>query len=261
MPPKLTYLITGANRGIGKGFVSALLQNPSTTVIAAVRDPSNESSKALLSLPKSNESKLIIIKIDSSVHSDPSKAISQLQKDHNISSIDVVIANAGINHSLKPVIQNTPEAVLDHFVVNTVGPLALFQASAELLKSSKERGGNPIFVPISTAIGTISGMELLQDFPAALSPYGGSKAALNWFIRRIHFEEPWLTSFVFHPGLVLTDMIDYVTGELEDPASAVAALGAISVGESVSGMLKVLSGASRNISGTFQQFDGTTFPW
>jgi hypothetical protein len=56
-------------------------------------------------------------------------------------------------------------------------------------------------------MGTISGMELLQQFSVPMSPYGTSTATLNWSIRRIHFEEPWLTSFVFHPGLVLRQVV------------------------------------------------------
>lgn len=64
-------------------------------------------------------------------------------------------------------------------------------------------------------------MDALQGFPTTHSPYGGSKAALNWFIRRPHFEELWLTSFVFQPGLVETDMA----------AAAVAGLGNVSLAD------------------------------
>ncbi|KAL3418675.1 short-chain dehydrogenase [Phlyctema vagabunda] len=256
MTQALTYLITGASRGIGRGFVFALLQKPSTTVIAAVRDPSKASSKSLADLPKAAGSKLIIVKIDSVENSDASNAVRQLQEDHDIKHLDVVIANAGIAHSGKPVIANSTDVVLEHFSINAIGPLILFQATAGLLKASKS--GRPTFIAISTLIGSISSMELLAQFPSTMSPYGASKAALNWFVRRIHFEEPWLTSFVFHPGLVQTDMasrtIEGTSLKLED-------LGAITVEESVTGMIKTIESASREISGTFQNYDGTVVPW
>jgi len=85
------YLVTGANRGIGQGLVATLLERPSTTVIAVVRDPESSTSKALLSLPTSDNSHIILAKIDSSDHPTATEAIEQLQA---INKIDVVIANA-----------------------------------------------------------------------------------------------------------------------------------------------------------------------
>ncbi|KAF6784873.1 aflatoxin biosynthesis ketoreductase Nor-1 (short-chain dehydrogenase), partial [Colletotrichum musicola] len=86
-----TYLITGPNRGIGKGFVSLLLQRPSTTIVAGVRDPSSEASQALTTLPKADGSRLILVKIDSAVETDPAAAVAELQAKHGITSLDVVI--------------------------------------------------------------------------------------------------------------------------------------------------------------------------
>lgn len=134
--------------------------------------------------------------------------------------------------------------------------MTLFQATADLLQASKTR--NPIFLAISTRVGSIGSMEALAGFPATQSPYGGSKAALNWFIRRLHFEEPWLTSFVFHPGLVETDM---GTRVVEGSSLKLSDLGAISVDTSVTSMVKTIDAATKDISGTFQNYDGTTLPW
>ena len=256
MSLSVTYLVTGANRGIGRGFVAALLQRASSTVIAAVRDPSKESSKALSQLPCASGSQLIVVKLDSAIESDAVDAVERLRNEYRITALDVVIANAGINHSPGRVLENSTEALLDHFYVNSIGPVNLLKATTELLKSS--RNGNPKFIAISTLIGTISGMELLLQFPAPVSPYGSSKAALNWLLRRVHFEEPWLTTFVFHPGLVMTDMAaEVMQGKDLDPKD----LGAISVEESVTGMLKTIDSASRDIGGTFQNYDGTVLPW
>lgn len=252
--PGVTYLITGANRGIGRGLTTSLLQRPNTTVVAAVRDVAN-STPVLEALPKGADSKLVIVKIDSQVESDPRTAVAELQSKHGISSLDVVIANAGISHSGALIAENSSEALRDHFNTNTIGPVLLFQAVKPLLQASKS--GKPVFLAISTLLGSIGAQDLVAGFPAKFSPYGASKAALNWIVKRIHMEESWLITYVTHPGLVLTDMAANLAGAGIDPV----AIGAITVDVSVAGVLKTLDSASRDISGTFQNYDGTTLPW
>jgi norsolorinic acid ketoreductase len=256
MTSNITYLVTGGNRGIGKGFVSTLLQRPSSTVIVAVRDPSATSSKALNDLPKSSETKLILVKLDSSVETDAAEAISQLKSLHDITALDVVIANAGIAADGSTVRDISIANTKKHFAVNVLGPLTLFQATADLLKASKS--GNPKFVAVSTVIGSIGFMDNLTSFPNTQSPYGGSKAALNWFVRRLHFEEPWLSSWVFHPGLVETDMANEA---INGSGITLEQLGAISVDTSVKGMIETIDKATRDISGTFKNYDGSALPW
>jgi len=85
------YLITGANRGLGLGMVTALLKRPNTTVIAGVRDVTSSSSQALLSLHTAEASKLVLAHIDSNDHRSAELAIKDLK---DIDKIDTVIANA-----------------------------------------------------------------------------------------------------------------------------------------------------------------------
>lgn len=85
------YLATGANRGIGRGLVTTLLQRPRVTVIAGVRDVAASISKDLLSLPTAEGSKVVLAKIDSNDHTTPFEAVKGLS---DIEKIDVVIANA-----------------------------------------------------------------------------------------------------------------------------------------------------------------------
>lgn len=63
-------------------------------------------------------------------------------------------------------------------------------------------------------------------------------------MRRLHFEEPWLTSFIFHPGLVETGMTTAAVADLGSNIN-IADFGAISVDTSVAGMVKVIHGAAR----------------
>ncbi|GKT51195.1 norsolorinic acid ketoreductase nor1 [Colletotrichum spaethianum] len=256
MSSNQTYLISGASRGIGKGFVALLLQRPSTTVIAGVRDLSSPVSKSLADLPKAADSKLTQVKIDSSIASDAAAAISSLQKDHGITAVDVIVANAGVGVPAARVIDISAGAALNHFAVNSIGPVTLVSAAAPLLKASK-KGRGPIFMAVSSTLGSIGIQETLyKSFSADVAPYGASKAALNWFIQRMHLEEPWLTSFVCHPGVVRTDMTDGMDSNVLD------SIGAITVEESVGGMMAVIDGANReNTSGSFKNYDGSSSPW
>ncbi|KAH6880820.1 hypothetical protein B0T10DRAFT_411805 [Thelonectria olida] len=251
-----TILVTGGNRGIGLGFVKTFLARPNTVVIAAVRDPKHATSKALLDLPKADGAQLVTVKVDSTIPEDAISAVAELQKEHGINSLDIVIANAGISIGGSTVRKTAVDNINKHFRVNAIGPIALFQATADLLQASKT--GNPIFIAISTLIGSLGSMEALAGFPPTQSPYGGSKTALNWFIRRLHFEEPWLTSFVFHPGLVETDL---ATSAVAGTSLKLSDLGAITVDTSVAAMVKTVDTAGREISGTFQNYDGTQVPW
>lgn len=246
------YLITGANRGIGKGFVQRILQKPSTTVVAAVRDPLHPTSKALHDLPKGPDTKLIIVKLDSAVETDAANAVAHL-RNKGINSLDIVIANAGIAQGGAGVLDTAASNTLKHLNVNVLGPLTLAQATAPLLKASET--GTPKFIAISTIMGSIGSQELFSQFPKTSSPYGASKACLNWFIRLLSFEEPWLTTIVFHPGLVETDLT-------ADSGMDMEALGGISVETSVANMVKTtFSLDHKELSGSFRNHDGTVIPW
>lgn len=189
--PQTIYLVTGANRGLGLGFCSDLLQRPNTTVIAAVRNPLK--IDALLKLPVAEGSKLLFTKLDSMVASDAQEAIDDLQTRHEIDRLDVVIANAGIEKWFGPAARIPLSELRDHFEVNAMAPLALFQAAWPLLQQSS----NPKFVPISSRLGSMTEIAKVKN-PAAA--YGASKAMLNYLTCRMHFENPTLTAFPMSPG-------------------------------------------------------------
>ncbi|KAK1589928.1 short chain dehydrogenase [Colletotrichum navitas] len=256
MSSGLTYLITGANRGLGLGLVSLLVQRPATTIVAGVRDPSSASSKALADLPKGEGSRVVVVKMDISVESDPASAIATLQREHGITALDVVIANAGISYGAARVADVDFKTALDHFAVNSVAPAVLFKAAGPLLKASAS--GNPVFVGMSSLMGSNGAAGAIARMPVSVSPYGASKAALGWFVRRLSFEEPWLTAFVFHPGLVETDMAFEMAGKFD---ADIKAFGSITVKQSVEGMVATIDKANKEITGSFKNYDGTDLPW
>jgi len=247
-----TVLITGANRGIGKGLVAKYLGHPNHIVVAAVRDPYHSSSKSLSDLPLGDNSSLIIIPFDSSSEKSINEAINILKIQYSITSLSIVIANAGMAEFYGTVLQTPVQGARDHFNTNTVGVLALFQAVHPLLVDTTS-GALPRFVTVSSTVGSIGDME---KWPMNATAYGMSKAALNWLTRNIHIENSGLIAFPIHPGWVQTDMGNkgaHANGLAEAPTT---------IQVSVDGIVAQIDAATREYtSGNFISFDGNSYPW
>ncbi|KAK2805417.1 hypothetical protein FQN51_000243 [Onygenales sp. PD_10] len=244
-----TILITGGNRGLGKGLVEKYLARPKHTIIAAVRNPDNATSKALFTLPRGEESSLIVVKIDSFSAADPVAAVKELESTHGINALDVVVANAGISKVFPQVHEIQIADFQEHFNVNVHGIIYLFQAVRPLLNKANA----PKFITLGTSAASISDMER-RNFPNA--NYGTSKAAVNYLTRKIHFENPNLTAFSLDPGWAQTEMGNgnaWLFG-LEKAH--------VPVVDSVNGMVKVIDSATREeTSGKFMFYDGSIQAW
>jgi norsolorinic acid ketoreductase len=240
------YLVTGVNRGIGFGLAEHYLKVANSTVIAAVRNPAG--AKELAAIMPAAGSKLIIVKIDSASETDPAAAVTEL-KSKGISHIDTVIANAGIAKYWGAGVSTPAESMLEHFKVNALGPLVLFQAVWPLLEKAK----TPKFITIGTPVGSITEIE---NFPLPSMAYGSSKAALHFITRKLHFEHPTLTSYVLAPGWVKTEMGNgaaVAVGMTEAP---------VTMAQSVTGLVKSVDAANREIAGgIFASFDGNVHQW
>lgn len=185
--------------GIGKGLLSTYLSRANHTVVAAIRDPTAPSSKELHTLPRGKDSELILVKLDSAVETDASTAVHSLVSKHNIQKLDLVIANAGISAYFGKAAVTPAKEIIEHFNINTVAPLLLFQATFSLLKLAE----TPRFLVISSGAGSLGGVESL---PVENTAYGTSKAGVNFVIRRIHYENPSLIAFSINPGWLQTDV-------------------------------------------------------
>jgi norsolorinic acid ketoreductase len=109
-----------------------------------------------------------------------------------ITHIDTIIANAGAGETFQSTISTPLSELRQSFEVNTLGPIKLFQAACPLLK----RSANPKFIFISSSLGSIGAME--GNVPSLA--YGVSKAAANYFVRKVHFEHEEVTAVAVHPG-------------------------------------------------------------
>jgi len=197
-----TYLITGANRGLGREVLLNILSRPNSTCIAAVRDPST-SKAALTSLPTGQGSKLIVVKIDSSSTTDADDAIKELQDVYKLKKLDVVIANAGMGTHYSNVVDMKLEHLQEHINVNVYGPLKLFQAVLPLLNASS----SPKFCLTGSSIGSIGELE---SYPFPMAAYGMSKVMAHYLVRKIHMEHGGeggkLIAWCVYPGFLKTAM-------------------------------------------------------
>lgn len=165
-------LITGANRGIGKGLVQQYLARPNHTVIGTVRDPSRAS--LLNELPRSEGSSLVLIKFDVTKQSDALAAVADIQAQ-GIDHIDIVIANAGVCYAYPKVSEVTIEDLQGHFVPNVHGLLFTYQATLPLLRKSNNgkwitMGSSAAWLevgPISPIIQTARSMLLIWTLESA----------------------------------------------------------------------------------------------
>lgn len=120
---------------------------------------------------------------------------------HGLTYLDVVVANAAIAANYGPASTMKLEHLQAHMITNTYSVLLLFQATRQLLQQAPAPG-QAKFVFIGAPISTITEMEGFARAP--LSAYGVTKLAANYLVRKFHFENKWLVSFVIDPGCVLT---------------------------------------------------------
>ncbi|KAF8193052.1 NAD(P)-binding protein [Pholiota molesta] len=206
--PKI-YFVAGATRGLGLALVDDIATKGHSAVIyAGARDPSNGAAH-LIEVAAKYPGRVHVVKYVAGDKEGNDALAKQIAAEHG--RLDTVIANAAICATTAKKVHETPaDKFADEFSVNALGPIVLFQSTRELLKASPL----PRFVPISSASGS---MELIPQLGAMdASPYGASKAALNWVTRKIHFENEWLIAFPQCPGPMNTDMVnDNIAKQLE----------------------------------------------
>lgn len=142
-----TYLVTGAARGIGFGLVETLVQRPGVTVFAAIRDIAKKDGVEKLNAKAAQGSKVVAIQIRAG-DDDDAKAIPKTLSENGVDHLDVVIANAGISNYYGLATETPLAQFREHFEVNTIGFVSLFQAVFPFLDKSE----NPKFVYVSSGL-------------------------------------------------------------------------------------------------------------
>lgn len=229
----MQVLISGANRGLGLGFVHALLAR-GDRVIACCRHPGR--ATALNALTGEYPGHLHVLPLD------VAKASSIRELAHEIplvaESIDVLINNAGVLVGGERFGALDPEALATSFRINAMGPLLLTEALAERLADGA-RVAN-----LSSVMGSIASAS---EFRAP--SYALSKAAQNMAtVQLAHALAPrGIVVAALHPGWVRTEM----GGEKAT----------VPVEEAVAGLLAVIDRLSSADSGRFLDWRGQALPW
>ncbi|XP_032556756.1 C-factor-like [Chiroxiphia lanceolata] len=253
-----SVLVTGANRGIGLGFVQHFLKmpNPPQWVFATCRDPKGQRAQELQNLA-SKHPNLVIIPLEVSDPASIKAAAARVEELLGGSGLNILINNAG---TAKPssLDKETLETMTQTYITNTAGPLLLGQAFLPLLKKAAQ--GSPgsglscskaAIVNMSSYAGSIEDVYV-WEFGQVVS-YRCSKAALNMLTKcqSLAYKEHGVLCVALHPGWVQTEM----GGNSESFKPP------LTVDASVQGMLKVLSSLSEKETGTFLDWEGKILPW
>jgi NAD(P)-dependent dehydrogenase (short-subunit alcohol dehydrogenase family) len=223
----LTYVVTGANRGIGIAFAKTLSER-GDHVIATARHP--ESARELARLGVRVES--LDVAEDESV--------AQFGRRLAGEPIDVLINNAGIGEAGPGLDRLKTRDLQQTYRVNAIGPVAVAQALLPNLRAGRRR----LLVNMSSGLGSISRNE-----EGGWYAYRASKAALNQSTRTMAAElrNEGFTCVVVCPGWVQTEM-----GGHGAP---------ISPEESVTAILRLIDRLTPSNTGRFFDRHGKEVPW
>ncbi|XP_065589457.1 C-signal-like [Cyrtonyx montezumae] len=250
-------LVTGANRGIGLGFVQHLLALPNKpeVVFAACRDPKGQRAQELQKLASKHRS-LVIVPLEVTDPASIKAAAASVGEHLKGSGLNLLINNAGILRK-NTLDTETLKDMSEVYMNNTIAPLLLSQALLPMLKkAAQESPGSGLscskaaIVNISSIGGSIKEMYVWEVIQTVC--YRCSKAALNMLTRcqSMGYREHGILCVGFHPGWVKTDM-----GNLDGYTAP------LTVDASVGGMLKVLSSLSEKDTGTFLDWEGNAVAW
>lgn len=194
-------LITGGNRGIGRGIALSLSQEGINVAVAA-RDI-NKSQEVVEEINKRGR-RAIAIKVDvtqwNQVQAMVKKTIAEFGK------IDISVHNAGVVNSM-PVTELTEE---DFNYVMDVNIKGTFLCCKAVIPYMKQQGEGKI-INVSSVAGKIG-------FPT-LAHYSASKFAIIGFTQSLAKElaKENITANVICPGIVRTHMWDYLANAWKEP--------------------------------------------
>ncbi len=219
-----TYLVTGANRGIGYEYCRQL-QMRGDEAIAVCRQPSDDLNK-------------LGIRVESGVDISDEAAVQRLLDALENKSIDVLINNAGIYRPSSANDLNI-EGIREQFEINAIAPLSFTLALLPKLTS-----------PAKVAIMTSRMGSIADNTSGGSYGYRLSKVAVSMAGKSLsHDLAPMgIAIAILHPGLVSTGMTDF------NPNG-------ISPETSVKGLLARIDALTLETTGTFWHANGEILPW
>ena len=219
-----TYLITGANRGIGYEYCRQLQQR-GDRVIAVCRQPSNEL-------------KDLGVQVETGIDITQDDSVAELAQRLEGTKLDVLINNAGILEGVT-LDELDFDSLRRQFEVNAIGPLRLTAALRPHLSD-----GSKVAI-MTSRMGSIA-----DNTSGGSYGYRMSKVALSMAGKSLaHDLKPQgIAVAILHPGLVQTRMTGFSSS-------------GITPTEAVKGLLARIDELTLENSGTFWHSNGEVLPW
>jgi NAD(P)-dependent dehydrogenase (short-subunit alcohol dehydrogenase family) len=198
-------LVTGANRGIGRAIVEALVARGARKVYAAARHP-----EALAELVAAADGRVVALRLDITSEEDVRRAVAAA------GDVDLLVNNAGVVSQAFAGFEDSTwlDAAHQEFDTNVVGTLRVSQRFAPVL--GKHGGG---------AIVNLISVAGLVGFPPLIT-YSSSKAALHSVTQTtrqlLHSQGTYVAGV--YPGPVDTDMAERFTVPKVSAASVADAI-------------------------------------
>ena len=226
-------LVTGANRGLGLGFVKNYL-GKNVNVVSTTRDL--KSSKELLALKERFPNNLEIFELDL-LKEGAGYTMANFLGDR---PIDILINNAGVGSTNQHLQAVSPKPWLEVLKVNLIAPLMVTQSIIDNVK----KGSDKKIYFLSSQLGSIA-----DNTGGGMYIYRSSKTGLNQVVKSlsVDLKPQGITVVSLHPGWVKTDM-----GGPNAP---------VSIDESIEGMMKVIYATDIRDTGRFLNYDGKELPW
>jgi short-subunit dehydrogenase len=210
-----TAMVTGANRGIGKAYVEALITRGAKKVYAAIRDVETFTKSSVECIEK-HKDVIELVPLDITNEKQIASSVTKAE------DIDLLINNAGIANYTGLISANNLNSARKEMEVNYFGTLSMIRAFAPILKNN---GGGTIVNVLSVAS--------LANFPV-LGSYSASKAALYSLTQGVRAELDQQGTHVLgvYPGPIDTDMAkDFPVEKSSPEETATATLQAIEDGK------------------------------
>lgn len=203
-------LVTGANRGIGKAFVTELLQAGVDHLYAAARNPASLSDLVALA-----PERVVPVMLDITNPTEVKKAVEMA------GDVSLLVNNAGVNRSTGLMTERSIDDFRVEMNTNLFGTLNMARAFSPVLGFN----GGGCMINMLSVVSIASGPWM--------AGYSASKAALHSITQALRAElrrQNTLVIGVFS-GPVRTAMTEHLSGDKADPRDIVAAaLAAVDTG-------------------------------